>query len=284
MSVDFGRRHAPCRGSLAAAALRSRQRRDRSGAGGVGNAGDEAATGAACRRRRRPGERRNTVETAVIRPWPLWSYGLTLIAVICGAAPLLAGHPAALEDWPSHVARIEILTQMLAGNAYWGQFYRINTFLIPNVSVDLVSFALHALGLSVAVAAEVTLIAIYVLFVGAAAALALALRVADPLRPLCAVVLFYNGALMDGFVNYMMGTAVALSFLAAWVATSRPVWRGTRSRRWVVSRCSSATSSRLDCSCACSDCWSLRHCCGCGGGVRRVCVALPHRWLPRCRC
>ena len=30
---------------------------------------------------------------------------------------------------------------------------------------------------------------------------------------------------MDGFVNYMMGAAVALCFLAAWIAVSGPVWR-----------------------------------------------------------
>jgi hypothetical protein len=147
------------------------------------------------------------------------------MAVICGAVPLLAGRPAALEDWPSHVARIEILAQLLAGNAFWSQFYQINTFLLPNISVDIVSLALHAMGLPVAVATEVTLVATYALFVGAALALAWALRVGDPLKPLCAVVLFYNGALMDGFVNYMMGAAVALYFLAAWVAASRPLWR-----------------------------------------------------------
>ena len=163
------------------------------------------------------------------RLWPAWSYGLTLIAVICGALPLLAGRPAALEDWPGHVARIEILAQLLAGNAFWSQFYQINTFLLPNISVDISVLALHAMGLSVpvpvAVAAEITLVATYALFVGAASALAWALRVGDPLKPLCAVVLFYNGALMDGFVNYMMGAAVALYFLAAWVMASRAVSR-----------------------------------------------------------
>ena len=173
----------------------------------------------------RPDERDLSVAAGVTRLWPGWAYGLTLIAVLCGALPLLAGRPAALEDWPSHVARIEILAQMLQGNAFWSQFYQINRFLIPNVSVDIVSLALHELGLSVAVATEVTLVATYALFVGGAAALALALRAGDPLKPLCAVVLFYNGALMDGFVNYVMGAAAALCFLAAWIAASRPGWR-----------------------------------------------------------
>jgi hypothetical protein len=97
---------------------------------------------------------------------------LSLAAVVCGALPLLAGRPAALEDWCSHVARIDILTQLLAGNGYWAQFYPINTFLLPNISVDLSILALHAIGLPVAVAAQVTLLATYFLFVGAASALA----------------------------------------------------------------------------------------------------------------
>ena len=141
------------------------------------------------------------------------------------ALPLLAGRPAALEDWPSHVARVDILTQLLAGNDYWSQFYRINTFLLPNISVDFSILALHAIGLPVAVAAQVTLLATYFLFVGVASALAWALRAGDPLKPLIAVVLFYNGALMDGFVNYMMGAGVALCFLTAWVGANRPVSR-----------------------------------------------------------
>lgn len=148
-----------------------------------------------------------------------------LIAVICGALPLLAGRPAALEDWPSHVARIDILAQLLAGNVSWSQFYKVNTFLLPNISVDLSVLALHTIGLSVAVAAEITLLGTYFLFIGAASALAYVLRAADPLKPLVAVILFYNGALMDGFVNYLMGTGVALCFLTAWVAASRTEWR-----------------------------------------------------------
>jgi hypothetical protein len=159
------------------------------------------------------------------QPVPAWLSVAALIAVICGALPLLAGRPAALEDWPGHVARVEILAQLLAGNSFWSQFYQINTFLLPNISVDLGILALHTIGLSIAVAAEVTLLATYVLFVGAASALAWALRAADPLKPLIAVALFYNGALMDGFVNYMLGAGVALCFLTAWVRASTPVSR-----------------------------------------------------------
>ena len=161
----------------------------------------------------------------VIRSTPTPLFLAALIGVVCGALPLLAGRPAALEDWPSHVARIDILARMLAGGSFWSRFYLINGFFLPNISVDLSILALHAIGLSVGVAAEVTLVVTYALFVGGASALARALRAGDPLKILVAVVLFYNGALMDGFVNYLMGTGVALWFLAAWVASSRPVWR-----------------------------------------------------------
>ena len=156
---------------------------------------------------------------------PIWLYLATLIAILCGALPLLAGHPAALEDWPSHVARIEILTRVLAGNAFWSRFYQVNTFMLPNVSVDICVLALHAVGFPVALAAQMTLLLTYVLFVASASALAWALRVFDPFKPLLAAIVFYNGALMDGFVNYMMGAAVALCFVAAWIYARRLPWR-----------------------------------------------------------
>ena len=161
----------------------------------------------------------------MIRPKPAWLYLAALIGVLCGALPLLAGRPAALEDWPGHVARVQILTWLREGSDFWPRFYQVNTFMLPNVSVDISILALHAIGLTVPVAAQVVLVLTYALFVGAALALAWALRTADPFKPLLAVILFYNGALLDGFVNYMMGAGVALFFLAAWLAVSRPMWR-----------------------------------------------------------
>ena len=97
--------------------------------------------------------------------------------------------------------------------------------MVPNVSVDICVLALHATGLSVALSAQVTLLLTYVLFVAAASVLAWSLRVFDPFKPLLAVVVFYNGALMGGFVNYMMGAGVALCLLSAWIASRRPQWR-----------------------------------------------------------
>jgi hypothetical protein len=148
-----------------------------------------------------------------------------MVGIVCGGLPLLGGQPAALEDWPGHVARLEILTQLRDGNEFWSHFYHINTFVLPNVSVDVCIIALHAAGMTVSAAAQVVLLMTYALFVAAATALAWALRTADPFKPLLAVILFYCGPLMDGFVNYMMGVAVALCFLAAWIAVSRPVPR-----------------------------------------------------------
>lgn len=163
----------------------------------------------------------------ILRTAPRWGDALTrlhwlclavAIGVIGGTLPLLAGRPAALEDWPSHVARVDILAQIQAGDRFWPQFYQPNGVLLPNMSVDLSILGLHALGLPVGVAAELTLLGTYLVFVAAASILAWAARAGDPVKPLIAVVLFYNGALMDGFVNYILGCAIAFCALAAWIA------------------------------------------------------------------
>src|SRR5271154_6419305 len=74
---------------------------------------------------------------------------LARAAVLFAAVPLLVSQPAPLEDWPSHLARVEILTSLLRGETFWAQYYHLNSFLLPNVALDVGLAGLHAIGLSI---------------------------------------------------------------------------------------------------------------------------------------
>lgn len=142
-----------------------------------------------------------------------------------GALPLVMGSPAALEDWPSHVARVTILLRMNAGDPFWPQFYEHNTLFLPNIGADIAIIALTHAGLSVPTAATCVLLLTYLLFVGGAWLLAKANDAADPFKIVLASVLFYNGALMDGFVNFALAIAMSLVALSIWTITHRPSQR-----------------------------------------------------------
>lgn len=142
---------------------------------------------------------------------------LTLAAVILGAAPLCIVHVAGIEDWPSHLARAGMLHEILTGDAFWRRYYDRNTFLLPNVALDLLLLGLSDLGLRLNEAGTVALIATYALFVSGAGALAASVKASRNALLLFASILFYNGALFSGFVNFALGCGVALWCLAVWL-------------------------------------------------------------------
>jgi hypothetical protein len=144
---------------------------------------------------------------------------LALAAVLFAAVPLLVSQPAPLEDWPSHLARVEILTSLLRGETFWAQYYHLNSFLLPNVALDVGLAGLHAIGLSIANAGTIFLLVTYALFIAGGLRLASAFGASDPVKPVIMAMLFYNGGLIGGFVNYMVGLGLAFCVFAAWIET-----------------------------------------------------------------
>ena len=148
---------------------------------------------------------------------------LALLAVLFAAVPLMIAQPAPLEDWPSHLARIDILCSLLRGERFWALDHHLNTFLLPNVALDVALVGLHAIGLSIATAGTAFLLATYALFVAGGVRLAAAFGASDPVKPPIMAMLFYNSALMGGFANYVFGIGLAFFVLAAWIgAHERP--------------------------------------------------------------
>lgn len=140
-----------------------------------------------------------------------------ILACVLGAMPLLFTGLAPLQDWPSHLARIQILWTMLAGPSHWDSFYDINSFFLPNVILELVTLPLMKLGLTVDQAGRLFLILLYAVFVLGFCKLASASRTLTPLKLLFATLLFYNGSLFYGLVNFEFGLGVMMLMLGIWL-------------------------------------------------------------------
>ncbi len=152
--------------------------------------------------------------------------GAMLAGVVLGALPLLVARLAPLQDWPNHIARAHIVLGLLHGSAFWSRFYRLDGFLVPNAALDVGILGLVRLGLSTEAAAQVFLLATYLVFIGGFCLLARSLRAFSPLKVAFAILLFYSQALFWGLVNYVLGAGMLLGLLGLFVAADRrPVVR-----------------------------------------------------------
>jgi len=156
--------------------------------------------------------------------------GVSLIAAVIGAlSPLMVTTPAPLQDWPSHIARVQIIQEIFSGDTFWLKFYQLNTFFLPNVAVDIGLLALGRLGLDIDTAAGVFLAIHMIVFIGGFCALAHAVHVYEESKPLIAAILAYTGPFFNGLLSYQTGIALALWFCAAWFT-----WRNLAAR-WLIS-------------------------------------------------
>ena len=147
------------------------------------------------------------------------------IAVIAAAMPLLFLVPAPMQDWPGHLARLHIMSQMMAGQSDWQRFYQLNTFFLPNVVLDVGLLGLTGLGLTLNAASVVFLLLTYALFVGGFCALCGAFRTFDASKLALGGVLFFNVSLFWGFINFQFGLALALALAALWARAGRFIAR-----------------------------------------------------------
>ncbi len=142
------------------------------------------------------------------------------LSVLLGALPLAVTAPAALEDWPGHLARVWVIHQVLQGDPFWSAHYLFRGFLIPNAIIDLALAGLQQAGLAIQTAGTLYLLALYALFVGGFHRLARAAGAQSALTLPLAAGCFYTLPLFWGFVNFMTGISVML-WLLAWSAEAR---------------------------------------------------------------
>ncbi len=160
-------------------------------------------------------------------PRDFWSSLLVVVTMCIGALPLIIGEPAALQDWPNHVARVAILDGMLHGNGFWLEHYHLNPWLVTNVVLDYGIDAIHHMGISIARSATIFLLLTYVCFVLGFTFLAESFPGArrDPLKPLLAIVIFFTAPLLFGLVNYVLGLGIAFWGWALWLRCQGSIFR-----------------------------------------------------------
>jgi hypothetical protein len=145
---------------------------------------------------------------------------VAILACALGATPLLFIDLAPLQDWPSHLARIQILATMLKGPSPWDRFYDINSFFLPNIILELVTLPLLKMGLTIDQAGRLFLALLYAVFILGFCRLAAANRTMAPLKLMFATLLFYNSSLFYGLVNFEFGLGVMMLMLGLWIDSS----------------------------------------------------------------
>jgi hypothetical protein len=149
-----------------------------------------------------------------------WWTGVALLSVVL-LAPLLITDVPPLLDYPNHLARFVLLA---AGpdDPTLGPIFTAHWAIIPNLAADVIAPPLLRL-LPVHVAGRCLLAGILLLNLAGVLALHRALFRRLSLWPLASGLVAYNSGFLLGFLNWGIGTGLAMLFAAAWLT-----WRGRR--------------------------------------------------------
>ena len=139
--------------------------------------------------------------------WPIW------------ASPI----PPPLGDYANHLTRMHILAS-LPNDPDLARYYKVDWQVIPNLAMDLVVPLLSRL-IGLYTAGQVFLTAIFATIAIGMMMLSRSLFGRWSAAPLFGLPFLYNGMLLVGCVNYLLGVGLALCALAAWVAfETKPLW------------------------------------------------------------
>jgi len=140
---------------------------------------------------------------------------LAAFVVLALLAPLALVEPPPLLDWPNHLAR----GWLLAGGVndpFLAQVYGPRWAVIPNLATDML-FLLLLRVLPLPLAGGAVLALAVLLPVLGAVAYGRAVTGERSAWPLGAALVAYNGALLLGFINFLIALGLALLLAAGWV-------------------------------------------------------------------
>lgn len=154
---------------------------------------------------------------------PAWLSSPSLAGVLIGLAivygisisPVLIADVPPLVDYPSHLARIKIVSEWSTVQE-WQDFYAIQWRVLPNLAFEMFA-AVAGVLVGIGVVGRLFVAAMLFMLLSGTVALNYALFREYSLWPLLSAVFFYNWTLLYGFVNYVFGLGLALWALAAWV-------------------------------------------------------------------
>lgn len=139
--------------------------------------------------------------------------GALVLLCLVLVAPLLLVDVPPLLDYPNHLARAVVLA---FDDPVLRRMYVPHWAIIPDLGIDLVlPPMLHVL--PVYVAGRVVIAAAVLLPVIGTVAYSRAVFGGRSLWPLASMLVAYNGTLLLGFLNFIVGTGLALLLAAAWI-------------------------------------------------------------------
>jgi hypothetical protein len=131
---------------------------------------------------------------------------LCVLATAIVTLPIWFARFAPLHDFPFHVARMSILNDLVHGGPFT-RFYEVNSFLVPNLGMDLIVLALEQV-CSVETACRIFLILTIFLMISGKHFLHRTLFRTNGLAVPIAALLAYNSIFTLGFVNYLLGVGL----------------------------------------------------------------------------
>ena len=141
---------------------------------------------------------------------------LLLIVSVVVVVPLLVAPIPPLHDYPFHLARMDAIAA-LTGEVNHPTHYRLGSFLLPNVAMDVAAFGLTAV-LPPPLAGRVFLGFVLLLLLTGNVALHRVIHGRLSPWPLLAAFFLYNWIFLFGFINYLFGVGVMLWGIAVWLA------------------------------------------------------------------
>lgn len=149
---------------------------------------------------------------------PNWSLAngalLSLIIACLIITPVIFNQFIPLNDYPFHLARIVILTDL--DNPVYSEFYKTGSFLLPNMAMDMVAVPLAAIVGPEAASRVFVIMSLLVMLLGTMLLHQAAHRRFSP-WPLLVVLFVFNGIFRYGFLNYIFGLGIAFMATALWL-------------------------------------------------------------------
>jgi hypothetical protein len=144
---------------------------------------------------------------------PVWWLAFAIVAAIL-LIPLTLTEIPPLLDYPNHLARMEILAHG-AGDPALSRMYQAEWRILPNIAIDVAMPALMRF-MPLALAGKIFLAAALLLPLAGVAALHRVLFQVRSLWPLAAGLVVYNRLFFAGFMNFLIGSGLALLAAALW--------------------------------------------------------------------
>lgn len=146
-----------------------------------------------------------------------WMWPAIALCAAMAIAPILLSSVPPLLDYPSHIARIFIIHDLLSGGRF-AEMYALQPAVIPNLGMDIVLLGAIGMGIDIETAGRLLLVMLVLGLGWSVLAVHRRLFGRWSVFPLLSFAFVYNKIMMLGFINYLLGICLALLGFACWLS------------------------------------------------------------------